>query len=405
MTRIDSRPTIVFFDHTAHWSGGEISLFNLVTRLDQSKYRLLVVLFADGPLREKLDGASIETRVLTLDGEVSGARKDDLGAKNLLKLGQLAAIWRFVRRLRRLLRQERAAIVHCNSLKADLMGGIAARLARVPAIWHVRDTISGDYLPAPVARAFRLAARGIPTQIIAVSGATLAALQLPPSKRAIAIHNGAALENFDFEAAPAPFSRADGAWVVGIVGRLAFWKGQHVFLDAAAQIQAKFPAARFQIVGAALFGEEEYEAQLRAQCRDLGLENAVEWLGFRADVPQIVAQMDVLAHASISPEPFGQVIIEGMAAGKPVVATDGGGVPEIVQNGETGILVPMNNAKALADAIIALFETPQRAHKMGIAGRKRVESDFSIEATTRKVEMVYDAMLSEGKREKGKGKR
>jgi glycosyltransferase involved in cell wall biosynthesis len=394
----DSRPTIVFFDHTAHWSGGEISLFNLVTRLNRSKYRLLVVLFDDGPLREKLDAAGIETRVLPLAEGVSGARKDDLGVKSLLKWSQIAAMGRFIRRLRRLLREERAAIVHCNSLKADLVGGIAARLARVPAIWHVRDSITSDYLPSPVARAFRGAARVIPTQIIAVSGATLAALRLPPSKRAVAIHNGTVLENFDFEAAPTPFSRADGAFVVGIVGRLAHWKGQHIFLDAAAQVSAKFPTARFQIVGAALFGEDEYEAKIRAQCRDLGLENVVDWLGFRADVPAVIAQMDVLAHASISPEPFGQVIIEGMAAGKPVVATNGGGVPEIVQNGETGWLVPMGDAEALAQAIIRLFENREQARAMGKAGRERVETHFSIQATTRHVEAVYESMLLERKK-------
>ncbi|RYG75121.1 glycosyltransferase [bacterium] len=384
------RPTIVYFDHTAVWSGGEISLYNLVTHIDQTRFRPLVVLFDDGPLREKLEAAAIETRLITLDNSVSSAKKDGLGAKDLRQIG---VVWRFIKKLRRLLKTERAALVHCNSLKSDWIGGVAARLARVPATWHVRDRIADDYLPGKVVKVFRLTARLIPTQLIAVSGAVLETLDMPPSARALAIHNGTVMENFDPNATPVPFSRADGAFVVGIVGRLTPWKGQNVFLDAAAQVKREFPAARFQIVGEATFGEDEYVAKLHQQCRDLGLEESVDWLGFRSDVPQLVGQMDLLAHASISGEPFGQVIIEGMAAGKPVVATDGGGVPEIVNDGETGYLVPMNDAAAMAQAILKCFRDPDKAAAMGKAGRKRAVEHFSIEATTRKVEAVYDEML------------
>jgi glycosyltransferase involved in cell wall biosynthesis len=394
----DTRPTIVFFDHTARWSGGEISLFNLITHLDQTRFRLVVVLFDEGVLRDKLDAAGIETHVVCLDRSVAGARKDDIGLRDLLNPKQIILVTRFIHKLCRILKNERADIVHCNSLKSDLIGGIAARLVGSPAIWHVRDRIASDYLPSHVARFFRLTARFIPTQIITVSAAVLKTLQLPTSERAVAIHNGTVMENFDFEATPEPFSRPDGAFVVGIVGRLAPWKGQHIFLDAAAHVKRQFPTARFQIVGEAMFGEDEYAAKLRRQSHDLGLDDAVEWLGFRQDVPQTVAKMDMLAHASVSGEPFGQVIIEGMAAGKPVVATDGGGVPEIVNEGETGYLVPMGNPDALAGAISHCFGNPLSAAAMGKAGRKRAIEHFSIEATTRRVEEVYEAMLKASKK-------
>lgn len=393
-----SRPTIVFFDHTARWSGGEISLYNLVTHLDQTKYRPLVVLFDEGVLKDKLEAAGIETKVVCLDYSVAGAKKDCIGAKDLLRFSRLTLAWRFIRQLRRILRVEQAAIVHCNSLKSDWLGGIAARLAGVPAIWHVRDRIAEDYLPGPVAKAFRLSARILPTQIIAVSEAVLKTLKLPAGAKAVAIHNGTVMKNFDAESAPEPFSREDGAYVVGIVGRLAPWKGQHIFLDAAAHVKKEFPTARFQIVGEAMFGEDDYAAQLKRQSDALGLNGSVEWLGFRQDVPQTVAKMDMLAHASISGEPFGQVIIEGMAAGKPVVATDGGGVPEIVNPGETGYLVPMGNPDALAGAITKCFKNPQNAAAMGKAGRKRAIEHFSIEATTRRVEEVFDEMLKARKK-------
>ena len=381
------RPTILFFDHTAQWSGGEISLFNLVTHVNQSKYRPLVVLFADGPLREKLEAANIETRIVPLDQSVSQTRKDEMGASSLLKLRQIGSIWRFVRQLRRILKAERAQIAHCNSLKSDILGGVAARLAGVPAIWHVRDRIENDYLPAPVVHAFRLAARFVPARVIAVSRATLETL---PSVRGVAIHNGTVFENFPV---PTRVPFADNVPIFGIVGRLTPWKGQHVFLHAAAIVRAQIPNAKFQIVGSALFGEDDYERELHALCAQLKLDEAVGWLGFRNDIPDVIAQMDALVHASTTGEPFGQVIIEGMAAARPVIATDGGGVPEIVLDGEAGILVPMDAATPLAAAMLRLWREPENAHAMGESGRERVKREFTIEATARKVEAVWDELI------------
>lgn len=388
-----SRPTILFFDHTAQWSGGEISLFNLVTHLDRAKYRPVVVLFADGPLREKLEAASVATRIMPLDESVSQTRKDEMGAASLLKLKQIGAIGKFIRRLRRVIRNEGAQIVHCNSLKSDLLGGVAAWLAGVPTIWHVRDRIENDYLPAPVVHMFRLAARLIPTRVIAVSGATLETL---PGVRGVAIHNGTVFENFDDLPARLPF--AGEAPVFGIVGRLTPWKGQHIFLRAAALVRAQIPDARFQIVGASLFGEQDYEGELRELAVQLGLEDSVEWLGFRRDIPQIVAGMDALVHASTTGEPFGQVLIEGMAASRPVIATNGGGVPEIVLDGQTGILVSMGEVELLAAAMLELWREPERAQTMGELGRARVQREFTIEATARRVEAVWAELIGLRKR-------
>ena len=158
-------------------------------------------------------------------------------------------------------------------------------------------------------------------------------------------------------------------------------------------MRALVPDAKFRIVGAALFGEADYEAEVRALAAQLGLDDAVEWLGFRRDVPDVVAQMDVLVHASTTGEPFGQVLIEGMAAARPVVATNGGGVPEIVLDGETGILVPMNEVELLALAMLRLWREPESARAMGELGRARVQCEFTIEATARKVEAVWDEII------------
>jgi glycosyltransferase involved in cell wall biosynthesis len=176
---------------------------------------------------------------------------------------------------------------------------------------------------------------------------------------------------------------------IGLPGRISPWKGQDVFIRAAAMLRAEFPDARFELIGAPLFAEKEYEKSLHELCRELAVESVVVFHGFVSGIGSILEKMDLVVHASISGEPFGQVIIEGMAAGKAVVATNGGGVPEIVQDGVTGLLVPMGDAEAMAQAIRILLRDPERRLRMGARGRDRVMQNFTIDITARKVEAVY----------------
>jgi glycosyltransferase involved in cell wall biosynthesis len=161
-----------------------------------------------------------------------------------------------------------------------------------------------------------------------------------------------------------------------LIGRISPWKGQHVFLRAAARVLKRFPEARFVIAGAAIFGEEAYEKQLHRLVRELAIADQVDFLGFSTDVPSVIEGLDVVAHASTLPEPFGQVIIEAMASAKPVVATLGGGVTEIIDDNITGLLVPMGDDQ-----------------EMGYRGRIRVLRQFTIDKTVRQVQEVYDFLL------------
>jgi glycosyltransferase involved in cell wall biosynthesis len=153
------------------------------------------------------------------------------------------------------------------------------------------------------------------------------------------------------------------------------------------------PDVRFLLIGAALFGEEEYEWKIRSLTVELGLSDAVDFAGFRVDIHEHIAQLDIVVHASTTGEPFGQVIIEAMAASKPVVATNGGGVPEIVLDGQTGLLVPMGDPAAMANAIRWMIDNPNSAAEMGWKGRRRVEENFTIEKTVTRVEAVLSGLL------------
>jgi glycosyltransferase involved in cell wall biosynthesis len=185
----------------------------------------------------------------------------------------------------------------------------------------------------------------------------------------------------------------DGLCRIGLIGRISPWKGQHIFVRAAALVREQFPNARFFMVGSAMFGETKYESEVRSLVEELGLSGIVTFSGFRSDVQNAIADMDLIVHASITGEPFGQVIIEGMAAGKPIIATNGGGVPEIVDDGKTGILIPMGDVQAMAQSICRVLANPSLAADMGVRGRERVRDYFTIERKARNVEAVYQTMF------------
>ena len=404
LTIPNRRRRILFVDHTATMGGGEIALLHLVTHLDHTRFIPVVLLCADGPLASRLIEAGIETHILPLAVSVAAARKDSLGGSTMLRGKDIARTLHYVEKVRRLIRALKIDLVHTNSLKADLIGGIAGRFALKPVIWHVRDRIEDDYLPHRVVRLFRLLCRFVPNFVVANSHATLSTLALPGTKQSAAIYSGVefdgrmrvvhdGINHIDHSNAAEAAQKSLGRARIGLVGRISPWKGQHIFLHAAALVLQQYPETKFQIIGAALFNENGYEEEIRALASSLDLNASVEFTGFRSDVPELIAGLDILVHASTTGEPFGQVVVEGMAAGKPVVATNGGGIPEIVQDGVTGLLVPMGDAERMAAAICSLLADPARAEEMGRCGQIRAKDHFAIELTARRVESVYDKVL------------
>ncbi|MBS1955871.1 MAG: glycosyltransferase family 4 protein [Cyanobacteria bacterium SZAS-4] len=390
------RKNIVFFDHTSKISGGEIALFNLVTTLNTDKYRVVVVVCSDGPLVEKLQAAKIETHIFPLADSVLETRKESLGVSSLLQLKKALMTFNYSIKLAGFFRNLKADLIHANSLKSDLIGGLAARVAAVPIIWHVRDRIADDYLPGKVVKVFKTLCDLLPNHVITISQATRATLpgadnpEASFNKKLTIVHDGVA---------PDAIRTSDRRWksndqvVIGIIGRLSPWKGQHIFLKAAAQVHKEFPNAIFQIIGSALFGEREYEASLHQLTETLKLEQCVQFLGFRENILDVIESVDIIVHASTTAEPFGQVVVEGMASQKPVIATKGGGVLEIIEDGVSGLLVPMNDENAMAEAIKELLRNPERSIALGLNGQKRVQDKFLIEHTARNVERVYETIL------------
>jgi glycosyltransferase involved in cell wall biosynthesis len=179
---------------------------------------------------------------------------------------------------------------------------------------------------------------------------------------------------------------------IGVIGRISPWKGQDIFLKAAARLRRDFNEVVFRVIGDPLFGEEAYQRQLLALCTELDLGDRVQFTGFVSNIPEQLADLDIVVHSSVIGEPFGQVIIEAMAAGKPLIATDGGGVPEIVVDGATGLLVPMGDVEAMAAAMDRLVSNPKIRERMGRSGRDRARRVFHIDQTVKKLHRVYEMM-------------
>jgi glycosyltransferase involved in cell wall biosynthesis len=405
--------TIVYLDHTACLGGGEIALLNLINALDKQRYKPIVVLGCDGPFADQLKSDGIQVHIEPLDDSVLETRKDSLGFRSLLALRRIGISIGYSFRITALVKRLHADLIHTNSLKADVYGGIAGRLAGIPVIWHIRDNISTPYLPASIASFFRILAKCIPTHVVTNSKSTLKTLRFNqgscscnsstnqepgfehypvPGKRqrGHVVYCGCVTENFD-----SPLREQQENAPVTLVGRIAEWKGQHIFIQAAAEVLKHSPNTRFQIVGAPLFGEEEYEQELHRMTETLKITENVAFLGFRKDIPELLSASAMVVHASTIGEPFGQVVVEAMAAGRPVIATSGGALPEIVVDGETGLLVPMNDPTAMARAILELLSNRDCAEKLGVAARIRVRRLFSIDRTARNTEAIYDSIFSQ----------
>ena len=314
---------------------------------------------------------------------------------------------RYSIQIARFARKRGVDLIHTNSLKSDIYGGLAGRLARIPVIWHIRDHINAKYLPKRAAICFAWLARHLPQAIIANSESTLHCLRATRSQRSTVVYSGVmqtqssrnmivhdGISNTFLTDAPASeHTNREATPIVSLVGRIAPWKGQDIFIHAAAEVLQSVPNVKFRIIGSPLFGENDYEASLQRMSHELGIADHIKFLGFREDIPALLEETDLLVHASVLGEPFGQVVIEGMAAGKPVIATDGGALPEIVVPGETGILVPMGDAPAMARAIQDILNDKARAQRMGAAGQRRVQERFTIHHTAQKVEVLYANML------------
>ena len=382
---------VLFLDHTGVLGGAELFLLELARHWVGGRR---VLLFADGPLRERLERVQVPVEVLTADDSVNSVARVGRGGA---QLRAIPGVWRLARRV-----AGRAAdfdVLFANSQKALVVGALAAWMAGKKLVWYLHDILKADHFSGFNRRVSVFLGNRFADRIIANSQASLHAFVASGGRRerTAVVHNGINAPNASPAMADATRQiRAELGWadpikIVGLFSRVAPWKGQHVLLEALAQL----PEMNAWLVGAPLFGDEMgYQEELVAMAKSRGLTDRVRFLGFRDNIPELLNAVDFVVHTSISPEPFGRVIVEGMLAGKPVIATRAGGACEIIQDGETGCLVPPGDSAALAAALRRLVEHPDEAARLGIAGKRSAIERFSVGRMVRGIEREVSGVLA-----------
>ncbi|HEY9799220.1 MAG TPA: glycosyltransferase family 4 protein [Leptolyngbyaceae cyanobacterium] len=335
---------ILFLDQSGKPGGAELCLIDIAKPYCD---RALVGLFADGSFKTLLQQHHIPVEVFT--NQVIQVRKQSNLLQAFGSLGQLAPLVAKV--VQRAIEYD---LIYANTQKALVVGAIASLLARRPLVYHLHDILSPEHFSKTNLRVAINLANRFASLVIANSQASQTAFVQAGGRAELTtvIYNGfnpKLYQTCELETNQLRKQLGiEDKFVIGHFSRLSPWKGQHILIDAIAQCPPQVTAI---LVGDALFGEQEYVKELHQQINKLGLENRVNFLGFRTDIPQLMAACDVVAHTSTAPEPFGRVIVEAMLCGKPVVAAKAGGAVELVEHGINGFLTTPGEPQELANII------------------------------------------------------
>lgn len=389
--RVSELQTVAYFAHTGSVSGPNHSLMRLLQVLDRSRYRPVVYFPDEGRAVSAFTAAGERCRIVPM-----------VGLERKLKLvpKYIRDSFRVTRQVRRALIADGASLVHINTSMTPY-AGIAARALRLPVVWHVRECVRPNVMNDLYVRGMvRLADR-----LVAVSGAVLSHLdtRVPGAAAKVeVIHNGIDLDRFSRQIAAGTSCRALGLPETGtlivVPAFLLPHKGHEVMLEATSLL-VRMGLRDFSVLLAGDEPPEEsgwFTRQLLELRTRLEVERHVIFLGLRADLPAVLGASDIVCLPPTYEDPFPNGVLEAMAAAKPVVATRVGGIPEMVEEGRTGLLVPCGQPRELADALATLMADPARAREMGEQGRQRLAERFTARLHGDRVQALYGRLCAGG---------
>ena len=371
--------TVLFLNSSSDRYGSSRILIEVVTVYKNAGVTPVVVLPEPGPLQLHLQELKVDVRIQNL-GILRRKYVNPLGVVN--RIGKNFKAYRFLDKLHR---EFDFKLVYSNTL-AVVVGAQWAKWHRLPHIWHIHEILLG---PPPLVGLLRKLLDSTTPSPIVVSNAVKRHWEgrLQYSKPRV-IHNGIPYREF-LEAKRIPAQElgiAENKVVITMVGRINPGKGQLFFLEMAKQISLTYPQCHFLLVGDPYPGYENLEEEINEFILQNRLENCVTNLGFREDIAGILTTTDVFVLPSILPDSLPTVILEAMAAACPVVATHSGGASEMILEGETGYLFPINNLEKGVNALIKLILSQELRVKFGSAGRNRVLKEFSLDSFKENIE-------------------
>jgi glycosyltransferase involved in cell wall biosynthesis len=378
--------TVLFLTHVGDPGGAEFKMMALCEAVSDSAE---VMLLQHGSLESQLEKRRIRFSVCPMPGAASEVRRD-AGWMRVLRAvpAALSMVPKIASKARKF------DVVICVSQKSFVLAALAKPFTGRPLFWFMNDILSCEHFNRWLIRFLVLLSRFTADHVVFNSNASLEVWKRRGGRitRVSVIYPAAPPARIDRQSERSSDYRRQfapgGGPLIGMFGRINRWKGQAIFIQALARL----PDVNGVIVGAAYFGDHEYEQQVRQLAKDLGIEHRLTFAGHLDDVMNAMAACDVVAHCSTSPEPFGQVIVQSMFAGTPVVASDGGGVREIVVEGVTGQLTPREDPVALAGAIQRYLDDPQWAQRLAAAAQDRARQTFTLSAMTTRFSEILETL-------------
>lgn len=366
---------ILYVSAVSEIGGAEKSLLDILDCLDRSRFEPAVVLPGDGPLKDEIH----KRQIPTADVRIQRFKK----TLNPLKLGKYPASWQVgIRELGMALDKFQSHLVHANGDMAQFFAYPAAEKRGLPIVWHVRDLTPN--------RMFRWKLGQHVRKVIAISRAVrdmLFSTGVPRDKVKL-ILNG--IDTASFEAL---IPVEESCYRVGMIAHLYPWKGHKDFLQMAALVKAEIPDSEFVIAGEDILNDQAwYKEDLLRLRKELKLEHAVDFAGHVHDVPGLIGETALLVVPSHG-EPFGRCLIEGMAAGRPVISWNNGGPTEIITDGVTGKLIEPYDIEALANAVIHLLKDREALAQMGKNARSDATTRFQRSRTTNEIQDLYEEIF------------
>ncbi len=402
------RKKLLFFHHGGNVGGAPVSMLQLADRLNHDQFDTQVIFTQPGPIVDFAKELGVSGKVVNIRGVFFYGTHVPLRMRMIVRY--LFNYRSTVRMTVKIIRQEQPALVHLNT-SVLIPVAIGVKRANVPLVWHVRE-VPGR-IPWLRNWQIRKIAR-LADCVIATS--TYVKDVFKKNNRVKVIHNAIDISSFQVNK-KATRSRVrselgigERAPVVLMIGNVQAVKGHYLLIKAAEMIVAEHPDVRFVIVAdrVGAFYAKSWRGRIKSllnlpfdnvvrmqqQIQEIGLSQYFVFTGYRKDIPDLLAASDVVAFLPQAPEGFGRPLIEAMAAGRPVIATDIGPTREILGDG-TGILVPPGDASAVARQTCSLLSDRFLGKSMGAAGRKRTNQHFNMEQHISKITRIYEHVLSQ----------
>jgi glycosyltransferase involved in cell wall biosynthesis len=367
---------ILFIHHNSSPGGAEFSLVDLVTKLSDDISPVCAI--PDGPLSTTFTSHGIPVVIVPMRPIVKSANPAywvKTGFNFLMVVFKLIGICR----------KEKIKVIHANSLTAGIYSAPVSFLCRIPLLWHERDLAIHTFLTPLVAKFAK--------RIIAISNAVSENLKMQlgePSKIQV-IYNGIDVELFhhtDTDGASGFPGLPAGKKTILMAAQFARWKRHNDFIIMASLVKEQIPDAVFVLVGKIKNkDQQEYIQELENSIAEKGLKDQFVWTGFVEDMPCLLQNVNCVV-LSADREPFGRIVIEAMAASKPVVAVNGGAIPEIIEDGVSGFLIKPGDCKSMAETVCRLLRDRELAINIGKNGLLRVSQKFTIQRTVREFEQL-----------------